>query len=105
MRVRKLLDWRKLLIYSHRWLGIVLGIVFMAWCVSGVVLMYYGVPHLTAGERLMRLPPLDLSAIRVTPVIVISQRHLPRPHPLPHPHAGRVLGPPIPHLARIIQER
>ena len=67
MRVRKLLDWRKLLIYSHRWLGIVLGIVFLAWCVSGVVLMYYGVPHLTAGERLMRLPPLDLSAIRVTP--------------------------------------
>jgi PepSY-associated transmembrane protein len=67
MRVRKLLDWRKLLIYSHRWLGIVLGIVFVAWCVSGVVLMYYGVPHLTAGERLMRLRPLDLSSIRVTP--------------------------------------
>ena len=40
MRVRKLLDWRKLLIYSHRWLGIVVGVVFVAWCVSGVVLMY-----------------------------------------------------------------
>jgi hypothetical protein len=73
MRVRKLLDWRKLLIYSHRWLGIVLGIVFVAWCVSGVVLMYYGVPHLTAGERLMRLPPLDLSSIRVTPAEAARQ--------------------------------
>ena len=67
MHVRKLLDWRKLLIYSHRWLGIVTGLVFIAWTVSGVVLMYYGVPHLTAGERLMRLPQLDLSSIGVTP--------------------------------------
>ena len=42
---------------------IVLGAVFVAWCVSGVVLMYYGVPHLTAAERLVRLPPLDLSTL------------------------------------------
>jgi len=67
MRIRKLLDWRKLLIYSHRWLGIGVGAVFVTWCVSGVILMYAGVPHLAAGERLMRLPPLDLSTIRVTP--------------------------------------
>ena len=67
MNVRKLLDWRKVLIYSHRWLGIVLGLVFVVWCLSGIVLMYYGVPHLTAGERLMRMPPLDLSSVRVTP--------------------------------------
>lgn len=67
MHPSKLLDWRKLLIYSHRWLGIAVGAIFMAWCVSGIVLMYYGVPHLTAGERLMRLPALDLSTARVTP--------------------------------------
>jgi hypothetical protein len=67
MRIRKLLDRRKLLIYSHRWLGIAVGAVFVAWCISGVILMYAGVPHLTAGERLMRLTPLDLSTIRVTP--------------------------------------
>jgi hypothetical protein len=73
MRVRKLLDWRKLLIYSHRWLGIFVGAVFVAWCISGVILMYAGVPHLTAGERLMRLPPLDLSGIRVTPAEAAAQ--------------------------------
>src|SRR5262245_27779331 len=67
MNVRKLLDWRALFIYSHRWLGILVGLIFVAWCVSGIVLMYYGVPHLTAGERLMRLPPLDLSSVRVSP--------------------------------------
>jgi hypothetical protein len=77
MHVRKLLDWRKLLIYSHRWLGIVLGAVFVAWCVSGIVLMYYGVPHLTAGERLMRLPALDLSAIRVSPAEAATQLNEP----------------------------
>ena len=73
MRVRKLLDWRKLLIYTHRWLGIVLGAVFVAWCVSGIVLMYFGVPHLTAGERLMRLPVLDPSNIRVSPEEAAAQ--------------------------------
>ena len=73
MRISKLLDWRKLLIYSHRWLGIVVGLVFVAWCVSGVVLMYYGVPHLTAGERLMRLPVLDLSTVRVSPSQAAAQ--------------------------------
>jgi len=73
MHISKLLDWRKLLIYSHRWLGIVVGLVFVAWCVSGIVLMYYGVPHLTAGERLMRLPALDLSALRVAPADAATQ--------------------------------
>jgi hypothetical protein len=73
MRIRKLLDWRKLAIYSHRWLGIVLGAVFVAWCVSGIVLMYYGVPHLTAGERLMRLPVLDASTVRVSPAEAAAQ--------------------------------
>jgi hypothetical protein len=67
MKLRKLLDWRKLLIYSHRWLGIAIGAVLVAWCVSGIILMYAGVPHLTAGERLMRLPALDLSTVRVSP--------------------------------------
>ena len=73
MRLRKLLDWRKLLIYSHRWLGIVVGVVFVAWCISGIVLMYYGVPHLTAGERLARLPVLDLSSARVAPADAAKQ--------------------------------
>src|SRR5690348_2281210 len=72
-RLRKLLDWRKLLIYSHRWLGIGVGAVVVAWCVSGIVLMYAGVPHLTAGERLMRLPVLDVSTIRVTPAEAARQ--------------------------------
>ena len=67
MNIRKLLDWRKLLIYSHRWLGIGMGVMSAVWFISGMVLMYYGMPHITAGERLFRMRPLDLSAVAVTP--------------------------------------
>ena len=47
MNVRKLLDWRKFLIYTHRWMGIFFGIVFTVWFVSGVVFMYVGMPQLS----------------------------------------------------------
>ncbi len=67
MNVRKLLDWRKLLIYSHRWLGIAIILMFLVWTLSGVVLMYYGHPQITMGERLLRLEPVDFSTATVTP--------------------------------------
>ena len=54
MNIRKLLDWRKLLIYSHRWLGIVITVMFLIWTLSGVVLMYYGHPQITTGDRLLQ---------------------------------------------------
>lgn len=63
----KLLDWRKALIYIHRWSGIVLTTVFVIWFVSGVVFVYVGMPTLPAEERLKRLEPLVLDAVRVTP--------------------------------------
>ena len=62
----KLLDWRKALIYGHRWSGIVLTTVFVIWFVSGVVFVYVGMPTLPAEERLKRIEPLMLDALRVT---------------------------------------
>src|SRR5215475_1699930 len=67
MKVRKLLDWRKLLIYSHRWLGIGITVMFLLWTLSGVVLMYYGHPQITTGERLLRLEPIDFSTATIGP--------------------------------------
>jgi len=67
MKLRKLLDWRKLLIYSHRWLGIGIMLMFLLWTLSGVVLMYYGHPQITTGERLLRLEPINFSTATVTP--------------------------------------
>jgi hypothetical protein len=67
MNIRKLLDWRSLLIYTHRWMGIFFGLVFVAWFLSGVVFMYVGMPNLSTRERLGHIQPLDLSTIRLSP--------------------------------------
>ena len=57
-------DWRLLLVFTHRWLGIVGGVLSLTWFVSGIVLMYSGMPSLSESERLR---PLDLARIAVTP--------------------------------------
>jgi hypothetical protein len=67
MKLKQLLSWRFSLIFFHRWLGIAVGLMFVAWCISGFVLMYAGIPHIKAGERLSRLPDLDLSTATITP--------------------------------------
>ena len=69
-----LLDWRRVLVYTHRWLGILGSLLFLAWFVSGIVLMYAGMPTLSPEERLERLPPIDLSAARLTPAEA-ARRH------------------------------
>ena len=60
-------DWRRVLIYTHRWLGIAGCVVFLVWFISGVVMMYARMPRLTAEERLVRIAPIDLSRLRATP--------------------------------------
>ncbi len=55
-------DWRRVFIYTHRWLGIAGCILFVVWFVSGVVMMYVGYPKLTPLERLQHLPDLSLDA-------------------------------------------
>ena len=70
------LDWRRVLVYTHRWLGILGSLLFLAWFVSGIVLMYAGMPTLSVEERLERLPPIDLSAARLTPAEAASRHGL-----------------------------
>lgn len=67
MNIRKLLDWKTLFIYVHRWVGIVFGIIFVVWFISGVAMMYVGMPHLSQKERFGHIPPLDLSTVTVSP--------------------------------------
>ena len=56
---------RRVLIYTHRWLGIAGSLLFVVWFASGIVLMYAGMPALDPAERLARAPDLDLSAARL----------------------------------------
>ena len=61
-----MLDWRRWLIYAHRWLGIAGCLVFVVWFVSGIVMMYERMPRLSPEERLARLERIDLSGVRVS---------------------------------------
>lgn len=56
------------LIWTHRYVGIPVSVLFVVWFVSGIVMMYTGgMPLLTPQERLDGLPPLDLAQVRLTP--------------------------------------
>ena len=61
-------DWRRWLVYTHRWLGIAGGVLFVAWFVSGIVMMYARMPGMANEERLARAPVLDLSVASLSPI-------------------------------------
>ena len=58
---------RRALTLLHRWLGIAGNLLFVVWFASALVMMYARMPSLDPGERLNRLPPLDLDAAQVGP--------------------------------------
>lgn len=53
---------KKIVIFVHKWLGVVLALFFLMWFVSGVVLYFVPFPSLTQAERLAALPTLQLTA-------------------------------------------
>ena len=57
----------RVLIYTHRWLGILSGVLFVVWFVSGIVMMYARMPELSTTERLARLPAINSAFIRTLP--------------------------------------
>ena len=57
----------RVLVYTHRWLGIISGVMFLVWFVSGIVMMYVRMPELDPQERLTRLPVINPASIRVMP--------------------------------------
>src|SRR5688500_5025610 len=65
---------RRLLILTHRYLGIPLSVLFVLWFVTGIAMIYVGgMPTLSAQARLDRLPPLDLAAVRQGPAEAAAQ--------------------------------
>jgi hypothetical protein len=51
----------------HRWLGVALCLFFLIWFPSGIGMMYWDFPSVTAEDRLERSPGLDRSSIRLSP--------------------------------------
>ena len=65
---------RKLLILSHRYLGIALSARIVMWFATGITMMYVGgMPRLTPELRLERLPNVDLSRVQLTPAQALEQ--------------------------------
>lgn len=52
----------KPILFLHRWLGIIVGLLMTIWCLSGFVMMYVDYPRLTPAEQLQGLAPLQLPA-------------------------------------------
>ena len=57
---------RRSLIFVHRWLGVALSAIFLLWFVSGIVMMYWSYPEVSAADRLQRAPVLDPLTISVS---------------------------------------
>jgi hypothetical protein len=57
---------KRTLIFVHRWIGVALSVVFLLWFVSGIVMMYWSFPGVTAEARLERLPVLNPDQIKVS---------------------------------------
>jgi hypothetical protein len=76
----QLIPFRKWIILTHRYLGIVLSLLFILWFVSGIAMIYArGMPSLTPGERIKRLPELDISAVKISPSAAVTKAELGRP--------------------------
>ena len=54
-------------ILIHRWMGVGFCVLFVVWFISGIVMMYWGYPGVSAAERLARAAPLDASRIQISP--------------------------------------
>src|SRR5262245_61960603 len=72
--------FRKALILAHRYLGIVLSLMFVMWFVTGIGMIYSrGMPRLTPQVRLSRLSPLDLAQVKLSPMEAAEQAALEQP--------------------------
>src|SRR5687768_11230115 len=59
--------FRRAVILSHRYLGIVLSLMVIMWFATGITMMYVGgMPRLAPELRLERLPAIDLSRARLS---------------------------------------
>ena len=74
---------QRTLILLHRWLGIAGNLLFVVWFASALVMMYARMPALDPGDRLNRLPPLDLEAVRIDPAEAAAAAHVDSDGPAP----------------------
>lgn len=57
---------KQALVFVHRWLGVVLCLLFLLWFPSGFVMMYWDYPSIRPGDRLAHQSALDPATIKVS---------------------------------------
>src|SRR5688572_10834523 len=71
---------RKLVILSHRYLGIAISALVVMWFATGITMMYVGgMPRLTPELRLERMTPIDLQDVLLTPAEAAQRAEFGRP--------------------------
>src|SRR5687767_9829096 len=72
--------FRRAVILSHRYLGIVLSLLVVMWFATGITMMYWGgMPRVTPELRLERLPGVDISTVLLTPAQAAERAALDTP--------------------------
>src|SRR5215211_8911319 len=60
--------FRRAVILSHRYLGIVLSLLVIMWFATGITMIYWGgMPRVTPEMRLERMQAVDFSRVQLTP--------------------------------------
>jgi uncharacterized iron-regulated membrane protein len=71
---------RRLLIFSHRYLGIAISALVVMWFATGITMMYVGgMPRLTPELRLERMTAVGLADVRLTPAEAAERAEFGRP--------------------------
>jgi hypothetical protein len=58
---------KKTAILCHRWMGVIFCLLFAWWFVSGIFMMYWDYPSVSAADRLERAPILDAARVKFSP--------------------------------------
>jgi len=70
---------KQALIFVHRWLGVVLCLLFLLWFPSGFVMMYWDYPSIRPADRFAHLAPLDPATIKFSPMEAAVGAHVEDP--------------------------
>ena len=70
---------KRSLIFLHRWMGVALSVIFLLWFASGIVMMYWSFPEVSARDRRERAPVLNPSQIKLSPEEAYAKLGLDQP--------------------------
>jgi hypothetical protein len=70
---------KQTLIFVHRWLGVVLCLLFLLWFPSGFVMMYWDYPSVRPADRLAHLAALDPATIKFSPAEAAAKAEIEAP--------------------------